>query len=316
MPAQGHKKPVLIIGGPTASGKTGLGITCAEHYDGVVINADSMQVYDALHILTAHPDKRERAAAPHRLYGALSPAEKCSAAMWRDMALSEIDAAQGAGKLPILVGGTGFYLKTLIEGISPIPDVPDDVRATAIRIQQEMGNPAFYAALADRDPEMAARLDPNNTQRLIRAWEILETTGRSLSYWQDLPPDDLSSHLRFFVVSLLPPRAELYARCDARFLHMLENGAREEVAGFVQKIQAGEVPENAAVTQALGYREIAAMLSGTMAEEQAVEKAQQKTRQYAKKQMTWQRHQMKADLVIDDFEQPEWRKRITGLFDA
>lgn len=293
------RSPVLVIGGPTASGKSGLAVSVARQTAGTVINADSMQLYAGLPILTAQPSDTDLADAPHRLYGALAPQGTCSAAVWRDMALHEISCAHAQGRLPIVVGGTGFYIKTLLEGISPIPPVLPEARASAAERQRQLGNPAFHAELAERDPVMAQRLDPFNTQRLIRAWEVLEATGKSLSYWQSLPRTPPPAHLRFIVAILLPPRETLYAQCDTRFSAMMTAGALEEAADFRRKILAGEVQPDAPLAKALGYPELATHLAGETSLEEALVAARQSTRNYAKRQVTWFRHQIRANAILE-----------------
>lgn len=285
---------VIVIGGPTASGKSGLALDLARKHSGVVINADSMQIYAGLPVLTAQPSAAEQAAAPHRLYGTLSPAETCSAARWRDMALAEIETALGQNRLPVVTGGTGFYIRALTEGLSPMPAVPEEVRS---RLNAEIaaeGNTAFHARLAARDPAMAAKLHPGNTQRLIRAMEILEHTGKSLAYWQSLPPVAPPAHLRFVKAALLPPREWLYARCNERFDAMLAQGALDEVRDFPAPDAQGGWP----LHKALGYPELRAYLDGCMTREEATGAAQQSTRHYAKRQITWFKHQMHADIAL------------------
>ncbi|MCE9508094.1 MAG: tRNA (adenosine(37)-N6)-dimethylallyltransferase MiaA [Alphaproteobacteria bacterium] len=288
------KKPVLIIGGPTASGKSGLALALASPLSGVVINGDSMQIYQGLPILTAQPPAEDCAKIPHKLYAALPPEDTCSAARWRERALDEINKAQAENKLPIIVGGTGFYLKTLLKGISPIPDIPHGLRDKISALQKELGNPAFHQELAKRDPVMAVRLPPFNTQRLVRAWEVLEATGKSLAEWQALPPVPPPEDLRFLTITLLPPRDKLYAACNARFGQMLQAGALEEVKQFRE-----HCPANAALSKALGYPELSAYLDGKISLEEATIAAQQSTRHYAKRQVTWFRHQIAADLTVD-----------------
>jgi tRNA dimethylallyltransferase len=297
--------PVLVIGGPTASGKSGLALAAAAALSGVVINGDAMQVYDGLPLLTAQPAAADVTLAPHRLYGVLPPTEVCSAARWRDMALAEIEKALAENKFPIIVGGTGFYLKTLLKGISPIPDIPHEFRHRISLLQKEMGNPRFHAELAKRDPVMASRLHPFNTQRLIRAWEVLEATGKSLAEWQALPPVPPPANLRFLMVTLLPPREKLYAACNGRFAQMLDHGALEEAKKFKEQ----NLPD-AALSKALGYPELAAHLDGRTTLEEAITAAQQSTRHYAKRQVTWFRHQIKADHLL---EAPESQKLLAWL---
>jgi len=286
---------VIVIGGPTASGKSGLALDLALAHQGVIINADSMQVYAGLPVLTAQPPAAEQEAAPHRLYGVLSPAETCSAARWRDLALAEIETALAQNRLPIVVGGTGFYIRALTEGLSPMPKVPEEVR---LRLGAEIaaeGNAAFHARLAARDPVMAAKLHPGNTQRLIRAMEMLEHTGESLAHWQALPPVAPPAHLRFVKAALLPPREWLYARCNERFDAMLVRGALDEVRDFPAPAAAGG---SWPLHKALGYPELRACLDGRMMREDATSAAQQSTRHYAKRQITWFKHQMRADIVL------------------
>lgn len=288
------KQAVLIIGGPTASGKSGLAASVAEAFGGTVINADSMQVYNGLPILTAQPSPADTARVPHRLYATLSPAEACSAARWRERALAEIRAAQAAERLPVIVGGTGFYIKALLEGMSPIPDIPPRFRDEAAALQKELGNPGFYQELARRDPLMVAKLDPFNTQRLVRAFEVLLATGKSLAEWQSAPRIGPPEDLRFLTITLQPRRETLYAACDARFGHMLESGALEEVRDFSRL-----APPNTALAKALGYLELLAHLEGKITLAEAIALAQQSTRNYAKRQTTWFRHQIRPDLVLE-----------------
>ena len=289
----------IVIGGPTASGKSGLAVALAKQCNGVIINGDSMQVYDGLPLLTAQPSPEDLATVPHRLYRALSPDSLCTAARWRDMAQAEIDTAHKNGQMPIVVGGTGFYLKTLLRGISPIPDVPADVRANMAARMHDMGNAAFHAELQDKDPVMAARLHPGNTQRLIRAMEVLTHTGKSLAAWQELPPDGPPDYMKFLFVALLPPRALLYQQCNGRFDHMIAAGALEEVADFA-KTYAEAVADAVPLKKALGYPELLSHLQNGTPLADAITEAQKTTRHYAKRQVTWFRHQLVADLVLDN----------------
>jgi len=293
-----HLKPVLIVAGPTASGKSSFALSCAEQLNGVVVNADSMQVYDGLHILTAHPSENEKAQFPHVLYGVLSPDESCSAARWCDMALAEIEKAHQAGQVPIVTGGTGFYIKSMTEGLSPIPEISDETRNATIAAFEEMGTEAFSKALATRDPDIAKRIDMQNRQRLIRAWEVLEATGKSLAYWQNLPKEGAPDDYHFVEVVLRPDREKLYARCDERFVWMVENGALDEVASFAEEINAGRVPENALLANALGFWELKEYLDGARTKEDAIEASQQRTRRYAKRQSTWFKNQISDDAIV------------------
>jgi tRNA dimethylallyltransferase len=185
-----------VIAGPTASGKSGLAVALAERTGGVVINADSMQVYRGVERLTDQPDRATQARVPHRLYGVLDPSESCSAGRWRTLALAEIEAALAAGRAPVVVGGSGLYLQALMEGLAPTPDIPPAVRAAVRRRHAELGNQAFHAELAARDAAGAAKIPATDSQRMTRAAEVLEATGRSLAQWQRVPacgpPEDLA----------------------------------------------------------------------------------------------------------------------------
>ncbi len=222
--------PVLVIGGPTATGKSALAVALAERLDGEVINGDSMQVYRGLPILTAQPDEATRARAPHRLYGVLDLDERCSAGRWQGMALAAINDARAAGRVPIVVGGTGLYLRALMGGLADIPDTPAALRAEIAQQLDEMGAPAFHAAFAKQDPEMAARLAPTDRQRLIRAAEVLAATGRSLADWQRETRPALAggAPLTFRTILVNPPREAVYAACDGRFTAMVARGALDE----------------------------------------------------------------------------------------
>jgi len=282
--------PVVIVTGATASGKSGLALALAEAFGGVVINADSMQVYRELSILTARPTAPMLARAPHRLYGVLAGGERCSAGRWRALALAQIEACHAAGQLPVVVGGTGLYLRALQDGLNAVPEVPAALRAAARALHDDLGGARFHAALGARDPVMAARLRPSDTQRLIRAWEVLEATGRSLAAWQaaeapDTPP------LRFRTLVCLPPRADLYAACDARFLAMIAAGALDEV----RALNALGLDPSLPIMKALGVAELSRHLAGAQSLEAAIARAQQATRNYAKRQMTWLRTQVSWD---------------------
>lgn len=288
-------QPVLIVAGPTASGKSALALDLAEAFDGVVINADSMQVYKELRVLSARPDESETARAPHRLYGVLSGREACSAGKWRDIAMAEIAKCHAKGKLPIITGGTGMYLNALTEGIAPIPDIPAGIRQQITDDLEKAGHQAFFNDFAKRDPDTAATLDPSNTQRLIRAAEVLAGTGRGLADWHHEPMVRPPECMVFKKLCYMPQRDILYDRCNRRFDLMIEQGAIEEVHGLL----AENPPETAPVMKAVGVREIAAYLAGEIDLEAAKEKSQRETRRYAKRQLTWFRHQMSDKEIID-----------------
>lgn len=209
------------------------------------------------------------------------------------MAAVEMRAAWTAGKLPVVVGGTGLYLRTLMDGISPIPDIPDDIRNAARERLARVGNAALHAELAARDPVMAARLDSSNSQRLVRALEVLDATGKSLAEWQAVPPEG-AVPARYLTYALLPPRDALYANCDRRFRLMMDQGALDEVAALLALNLDPALP----AMKALGVPELAAHLRGAIGREEAILRASQATRNYAKRQMTWFRHQLGNPQVV------------------
>jgi tRNA dimethylallyltransferase len=285
-----HKRqPVLVVAGPTASGKSALAARLARELDGIVINADSMQVYRDLPILTAQPSAAEMQAVPHRLYGFLALDDACTADRWAGLARAEIDIAHKAGKLPLLCGGTGLYLRGLMQGFSPIPDIPSEARTEARALLKEIGAPALRERLAAHDPEIAARLHPNDPQRIARAWEVWLATGRPLSEWQKLPPTP-PADLRFRTFVILPEREALYRCCDARFRAMLERGALDEVKAALSLYPPERRQEGGA--KALGFAELAECVDHPERLESAIPAAQQATRNYAKRQVTWFRNQM------------------------
>jgi tRNA dimethylallyltransferase len=286
---------VILIAGPTASGKSALALALAERLDGVIINADSMQVYRELTILTARPGAADLARAPHRLYGVLPGRERCSAGRWRAMAVAEIEACHDAGTLPIVTGGTGLYLRALEKGLAAVPAVPAEARAAAEALHAELGGAAFHTALAARDPAMAARLRPSDRQRLVRAWEVLQATGRSLADWQgdgtgdgDGPANGGPAPYRFRFLVCLPPRAAVYAACDARAHAMIAAGALAEARALLALSLDPALP----VMKALGVAALGRHLAGALSLEAAIAAMQRQTRHYAKRQMTWLRTQL------------------------
>lgn len=303
-------EPAILIAGPTASGKSGLALAIARAFDGVVVNADSMQVYSDLRILTARPDDEALAAAPHRLYGTLSGAELCSVGRWRGMALDEMAAAQQAGRVPVVVGGTGLYLKALESGLSPMPTVSPAVRERVRRFHRRFGNEALRQRLSVSDPVSYERLPPGDSQRLLRALEVLESSGRPLSAWQQENPAEPAPY-RFLTVSLMPDRERLYTAINRRFRSMLEHGALDEVAALLRKGYPGDRP----IMKALGVPELAAHLYGSLSLEAAVSAAQRASRRYAKRQLTWQRTQLqrqKASFV--DVQTEDLQIRCDEIF--
>jgi tRNA dimethylallyltransferase len=275
------KPPLVVIAGPTASGKSALALDHAERHGGVVINADASQVYADLRVLSARPSPADEARAPHRLYGVIDGAVACSAAMWADIAKGAIRDAHASGRLPVLVGGTGMYIRTLLEGIAPVPEIPSDIRAEV----RALADP--YRALADEDAVMAARLRPSDRQRAARALEVKRATGRSLADWQAGNEGGIADEveLRTYVVEI--DREALYARCDARFDAMLAEGALGEVAALAARGLSPDLP----VMKALGVPPLLRHLAGELTLDEATETAKRDTRRYAKRQLTWFRNQ-------------------------
>lgn len=282
---------ICVIAGPTASGKSARALDVAQTHNGVIINCDSMQIYDALPILTAQPTEADRHHIPHLLYGVLPPNEACSAGAWRTMVTPIIHETLAAGQTPIICGGTGLYIRALMDGLSPIPPVPDDVRARADALMAEIGCPALYDELVKRDPLMKERFHPNHSARIQRAWEVLEATGKSLAYWQDQPLIQPPDNWDFKMEIIMPPREALYQNCDDRFEAMLDHGALNEVREFKARCEAGEIDDNALIRKALGFKPLCDYLDGHTTLDEAVSQSQTDTRRYAKRQMTWFRNQ-------------------------
>lgn len=286
----------LVVYGPTASGKSRLAADVATAFNGVVINADSMQVYRDLRILTARPSEAEEAAVPHRLYGVLDGAEVCSAARWRDLATAEILAVTAQGKLPILCGGTGLYLKAVMEGLSPMPEVPEPLREK-IRLEVASDSPVrSWEKLQQLDPASARWIEPMDRQRIARALEILAYTGETFSAWREKPLDGPSVPHRFICLALAPNRKGLVIRCNDRLKFMVENGGLDEVRALKDR----NLPEGLPIQRAVGVPEFSAYLDGLIALPTALEKAQIATRRYAKRQMTWLKGQFIAHKVINE----------------
>jgi tRNA dimethylallyltransferase len=271
--------PLALIAGPTASGKSALAVALAQANDGVIINADSAQLYRDLPILSAAPSAAEYARADHRLYGVRDGALACSAAQWADLARTEIDAVHAEGRLPILVGGTGLYMRTLLDGIAPIPPIDPAVRA-AVRGACVSEN---YAALTPLDPCAAARLNPGDTSRVARALEVVRSTGRTLESWQEECSGGIGEQVALHPLILLPPRPWLVERCDRRFEAMIEAGAVDEVQALLARHLNPDLP----VMKTIGVRELGCMIDGEWSREQAIAAGQMATRRYAKRQYTW-----------------------------
>jgi tRNA dimethylallyltransferase len=287
--------PLALIAGPTASGKSALALALAEATEGVIINADSAQLYRDLPILSAAPSAADRARAEHRLYGVRDGAEPCSAAEWAMLAESEIDSVHREGRLPILVGGTGLYLRTLLDGIAPVPAIDPEIRA-AVRAAGVAEN---YAALTPLDPCAAARLNPGDSTRIARALEVVWSTGRTLAEWQEQRSGGIGDAVTLSPLVLLPPREWLVERCDRRFAAMVDQGALGEVDALLERDLDPALP----VIRAIGVRELGSLIRGEATREQAIVAGQLATRRYAKRQYTWFARQPPA-------EWPRWTEAL------
>ncbi len=283
-----EKKAVALIAGPTASGKSDLAVELALAIEArggsaVVINADSAQVYSDLRILSARPSEAEMRGVEHRLFGAWDGADPCSAADWAAAAKREIENAHLAGRIPILVGGTGLYIRTLLDGIAPVPPIDPAIRE-AVRA---LPTAQAHAALQAEDPERAAALNPADSTRIARALEVVRSTGRPLAEWQAERAGGIGDTIALHPAILLPDREALYRRCDLRFERMIDDGAMGEVKALLGRRLPGLSP----VMRAIGVAELSGFLDKRWSLEEAVQRGQSATRQYAKRQYTWFRHQ-------------------------
>ncbi len=274
--------PILITG-PTASGKSALAMALARELGGVIINADSMQVYSELRILTARPSAADEAAAPHRLYGHVPARDAYSAGRYVTDVQRALAEARSAGLRPVITGGTGLYIKALLKGLSPIPTVDEAIRAHWRAEAERLGAAALHGILEVRDAEMARRLNPSDTQRIVRALEVLESSGRSLLHWQALPGEPVIAEADTKCIVVMPGRDELHRRADQRFEAMMEAGAMEEVRALISQDLAEDLP----AMRALGVAPLAAAARGEVALEVAIAQAKAQTRQYIKRQATW-----------------------------
>jgi tRNA dimethylallyltransferase len=293
----------ILIAGPTASGKSAVALALADRLGGTVINADSMQLYRELRLLTARPSEADEAVAPHRLYGTVSASEAFSVGRWLEAAQAAIAAARGAGRMPILVGGTGLYFKALLEGLAPVPDIPPEVRAYWREQAVCLSAEALHRELLTRDPGMAAKSRISDPQRIVRALEVIDATGISLSEWQGAPAAPVLDAQAVTRLVIAPEREPLYAAIDARFDRMIENGAIEEVEALLVQGLDDSLP----AMRAHGVRELRAYLAGACSLEDAKIKSKTESRRYAKRQMTWARRYM-ADW--------EWFPRPQEAIDA
>jgi tRNA dimethylallyltransferase len=281
------KPPLVVIAGPTASGKSALALALAQQIDGVVVNADSAQIYRDLRVLSAAPTEEDRAKADHRLYGVHDGALPCSAAEWASLARVEIASIHRENRTPILVGGTGLYLRSLLDGIAPVPAIDPEVRSRV----RESGLEENWAKLRTLDPGAAERLRPTDSARINRALEVILSTGRTLVEWQKQREGGIGGEVELRPLLLLPPRKWLYARCNERFSRMIDEGSVSEVEALL----ARNLNPNLPVMRAIGVREVSGYLLGQCSLDEAIAAGQQATRRYAKRQYTWFAHQPPAE---------------------
>jgi len=297
---------IWLIAGPTASGKSALALRLAEETGAELVNADALQLYADLRILSARPSADEEARAPHHLFGTVDAAEGWSVGRWLRTATDVLADIAARGRPAIVVGGTGLYFRALTQGLAEVPEVPPQLRRAAEAEFEALGEDDFRAALARHDPAAALRITPGDRQRLVRAWEVFVATRVPLSDWQSTGDPALPAG-SWQAAALEPPRETLYARCDARLEVMVEQGVLEEVAALTARRLDPRLP----AMKAVGVREFAAHLRGELDLAEALDATQRETRRYAKRQMTWMRGQM-ADwprLVGDDAES-QWRQFI------
>ena len=286
--------PYIMIAGPTASGKSQLAIDLARRSGGAVINADSMQLYADLTVLTARPQPQEMQDIPHHLFGICDAAHRASVAEWLGLAATAIANVRAAGQLPIIVGGTGMYLQAGLRGIAPVPDVPADLHQHCIDLYRELGGAKFRDALAGYDADIAARLVDSDSQRLVRAMGVAMATDHPLSWWQQQPHKGalLGSVV---TIAMMPPRPTLYDRINQRFDHMLMHGAVDEVA----RLMARQLDPGLPLMKALGVAPISAFLQGNITKDDAAFIAKRDSRRYAKRQMTWIRNNFNAQITVE-----------------
>ena len=297
----------VIICGPTGSGKSRFALNLAEKFKGVIINADSVQIYREIKILSGRPTSDDYRQAPHRLYGVMPIFKPCTLGIWRKMALETIKECELSGHLPIICGGTGLYIKFLLNELSPIPDIPPSIKLEAREKLEELGNENFRELLLKNDPVSACRIKSGDTNRLLRAWEVFTTTTKPLSYWYE-QSRETGSQDKFFKVCLMPEREVLYSKCDKRFLDFVELGAIEEAEALDFITASPQLP----ASKTLGLLELIKYTKGELELSEAIEQAQRTTRRYAKRQFTWFRHQLDEDFLIQNLC---CRKTVSDCFE-
>jgi tRNA dimethylallyltransferase len=307
------KTPIIIISGPTASGKTKLSLSLSKKYNGIAINADSVQVFTDLPILTAQPTLQERGNIPHKLFGYIESRDNIDTNIWINHALTAINETKFLKKVPFLVGGTGLYLKSLIDGISSITTIDHDVKAYSRNLFSQIGREAFYEQLLTLDPLIEGKINANDSQRMMRAFEVFLGTKKSIIEWQQMPKTLFFHSDSFLYIFITPKREVLYNNCNVRFIDMIDKGVIDEVQNVYNIVGN----EKFSIDKAHGYKEIVHYLNKEWDLDTTIERSQTITRQYAKRQLTWFKHQVhkghfieyenfdhvieKADKLISDF---------------
>lgn len=308
------QNPVLIIAGPTASGKSALAIAAARALNGVVLNCDSMQIYKDIPIIAATPDKTEKQMAEHRLFELYDVTKRGNVVEWLDLCVAEIRKLWAENRLPVVVGGTGMYIDALINGVTPIPEVDATVRENLRQRLQNEGLLRLYVELREKDAEIAAKLNANDKTRIVRALEIIETTGKKVSEWYQMPLIKKLPEANFTVVKIVPQIEVIEQRCRARLDKMVDAGALDEIAELLKR----GVDETLPAMKALGVPELSLAVKGEMLLSEAIELAKLHTRQYAKRQRTWLKNKLPAEVIFDDVYtgQPEYLSKIKEVSTA
>ena len=289
-------KNVIVIGGPTASGKSRLAIDLAQEQDGIIINADASQVYQGISIISAAPTLADKNKAEHRLYEYLDAGINSNVFNWLGSAVAEIWDVWHKGKTPIVVGGSGLYIENLVKGTTPIPEVKPEIRQIVANFVNQNGIQSLYDKLLSEDPAAAAMLHSNDSTRVRRAYEIFLSSGKSIAEWYEQPMLQKLPEAEFLIINILPPKATLDDRCNTRFRKMISDGAIEEVRALVARNLSSDLP----AMRAKGVPELASYIKNDISEEEAIALSQLHTRQYAKRQLTWFRNKLNADLILSD----------------
>lgn len=297
-----QQKEIIILCGPTASGKSYLGHALAKACDGEIINIDSMQVYKEIPIITASPPENYKSEIPYHLYNFLPITEDFSVVKYLKLASEKINQIAASDKLPILVGGTGLYINSLVFGYNNIPDISDDLRQKVRKLHNEIGNIELHNRLTKLDTIAASKINQSDTQRLIRAYEVVLQTGKSIFFFQTLPKEQILSEFNFKIIFLNPERKFLYKTIDERLANIFKDGAIDEIALIKKQFNS----ENYLNLKAVGIKEILAYLENKLTLNKALTLAQTRTRRYAKRQITWFKHQIKEKITLDYSNEEEF----------